>query len=203
MPVLTITNLKGGTTKTTTAIYIATGLVARGHKVTVYDLDPQGSATEWSALAEDTGNALPFSVTPINARSLQRVTVSDEEWVIIDCPPGASSTIDTAIDASDLTIIPVAPSGIQTDRMWATIDLTENRSTPSRVLVTNVRSGTRSANTVDSALQESEVGRFAATIPQREAINNSWGYTPVDMHGYDDVVDELTDMFNNQEGTHV
>lgn len=74
MPTIAISNLKGGTTKTTTAIYLATALTElTDDTVTVLDLDPQGSATEWAGLADDNDAPLPFDVNPINARALTRL----------------------------------------------------------------------------------------------------------------------------------
>lgn len=43
--VISVSNFKGGVTKTTTAVTLAQGLSLRGHKVLVVDLDPQGSMT--------------------------------------------------------------------------------------------------------------------------------------------------------------
>ncbi|MFW6012357.1 MAG: ParA family protein [bacterium] len=47
MKIVTITNHKGGTAKTTTAVSLAGALAEVGHPVLVIDLDPQGSATRW------------------------------------------------------------------------------------------------------------------------------------------------------------
>lgn len=45
---------KGGTAKTTSTILLGTALARAGHSVLVYDADPQGSATAWADLADET-----------------------------------------------------------------------------------------------------------------------------------------------------
>ena len=51
---IVVTNTKGGVGKTTTSIYLGTALAPHGI-IHVLDADPQGSATEWSLRAEETG----------------------------------------------------------------------------------------------------------------------------------------------------
>jgi chromosome partitioning protein len=53
MQVITVANQKGGVGKTTTTISVADALAARGFKVLLLDLDPQGSLTSYLQLDPD------------------------------------------------------------------------------------------------------------------------------------------------------
>tara|TARA_R110002073_G_scaffold37621_8_gene108418 strand:- start:2627 stop:3397 length:771 start_codon:yes stop_codon:yes gene_type:complete len=53
MKVITVANQKGGVGKTTTTVCIADALAARGHKVLMLDLDPQGSLTSYLQMDPD------------------------------------------------------------------------------------------------------------------------------------------------------
>lgn len=58
MRTIAITNQKGGSGKTTTAVNLAAGLGERRKKVLVVDLDPQSSATKWFGFRDDGGGLL-------------------------------------------------------------------------------------------------------------------------------------------------
>lgn len=53
MRTIAITNQKGGSCKTTTAVNLAAALAEQGERLLVVDLDPQGSASSWLGLASE------------------------------------------------------------------------------------------------------------------------------------------------------
>ena len=172
--IIAVVNTKGGVAKTTTSILLAHALSAHG-SVELRDADPQGSATEWADRAKDAGTPLPFDVVIANQRSLGWPARSD--WVIIDTPPGHAQ------------IIPSTPTGLDIDRMWATLEIAE--STPHAVLLTRVGTGTNTLAAAVALLDEEKVPRFETLIPRREAIAASFGAIPHDLYGYENVAAEL------------
>jgi chromosome partitioning protein len=58
---ITISNNKGGSGKTTTAVSLAAAFGERGLRVLVIDLDPQGSATRWLGQEEAPDGLVEFS----------------------------------------------------------------------------------------------------------------------------------------------
>jgi chromosome partitioning protein len=75
MRTIAITNQKGGSGKTTTAVNLASALGEKGKKVLVVDLDPQASATSWLGI-EDGGRGL-LDVFTGEANLLDVVEVTD------------------------------------------------------------------------------------------------------------------------------
>lgn len=96
---LAVTNLKGGTGKTTTAVHLAAGLSRRAPTLLI-DADPQGSATEWALLI---GAECPFEFLTDAEPDLHRRLpdmARSYEHVVIDTPPGHDSVVRSAILAA-------------------------------------------------------------------------------------------------------
>lgn len=113
---LAITNLKGGTGKTTTAVHLAAGLGRRARTLLI-DADPQRSATEWVCLM---GNSCPFTLaTDADPDLHRRLTemIQGYDHVVIDTPPGYESIVRSAVLSSTDVLIPIAPSLMDINRL--------------------------------------------------------------------------------------
>src|SRR3954464_13258970 len=90
--VLVVINLKGGTAKTTTAVFLSHALHEQGRTVLLVDADPQASALTWSetAAAVD-GAGFPFPVIALPSREIHKqlpdVIGNRFDVVVIDTPP--------------------------------------------------------------------------------------------------------------------
>lgn len=99
MKVLVISNQKGGVGKTTTAINLATSLVAINKKVVIIDLDPQGNAT--------TGLNIPKNKSSANSYDLLLNQKPFEDIVRETNIPGLyiiPATVDLAVADIDLSL---------------------------------------------------------------------------------------------------
>lgn len=196
MRVISVVNAKGGTAKTTTAIYLATAFAGAGSRpVVLVDLDPQGSAGEWAERAQEAGEPLPFEVLEFagQAEGLSRLVRRGfaDTLYVLDTPPADPATIDAAIGVSDFVVVPTRTYGIELARVWETLPSLEG--VDHAVLITSARLGTRSLGAVLGVLDEMEVPRFHNVIALREAVADSWGGVPTRLHGYGEVAEEIMD----------
>lgn len=120
--ILTVTNLKGGTSKTTSSAYLAAALAELGRRVLIVDADPQGSIGRWAELADWT---IPVRGMPTGrlhvpgvgvARELER---GDVDTVVIDTPPTDRdrSIVESAVRAATHVVVPIAPTTAELERM--------------------------------------------------------------------------------------
>lgn len=189
---ISVVNAKGGVGKTTTAMYLAAAFVEQDQSVRVIDLDRQGTAIDWAERAEDAESPLPFEVENTIPRRLDRIArlAHREEIIMVDTPPGDPEAIDAAIATADFVVVPTRATNADLSRVWEVQPSLTGKKYG--VLVTFTRSGTSSLEIVLDALKDNDVPVFQATIPLRESIHSTFGYTPgPDTHGYDQVAQEI------------
>ena len=107
---IALTNLKGGTGKTTSAVYLACVLATRGTVVLV-DADPQGSASLWAEAAAD----LPYATVSVANTAVAR-TVLDlaDRWdhVVVDTAPGQIPITTAALQVVELALVPITTGSV-------------------------------------------------------------------------------------------
>lgn len=198
--ILSIINMKGGTGKTTTAIALATAAQRNGKDVTVYDADPQSSASLWAMSAEEAGDALPFPVSSANIADVRRLgkamNGSSESWAIIDCPP-SGSIMDEAAKAADMVVIPTTTGVADVTKALETAATLKDAGIWYTILVTMTAAGTLTLRDTLSDLEERDESYFKTTIPRREALKSFFGNSFGDeLFGYAEVYGEIEEAFD-------
>lgn len=113
MPVVTITNLKGGTGKSTLCLALATTLKHWRHSVAVVDADPQGTITDFFEQARAKGNPTPTAVQVSSPGEIEETIerlAATHAVVIVDTPARLAAPTRHALLRSDLAIVPVLAS---------------------------------------------------------------------------------------------
>lgn len=120
--IVSILNQKGGSGKTTISTNLACAVVfKRFGRVILVDSDPQGSARDWNVAGQ--GKML-------NVIGLDRPTLHKDisairyhyEWIFIDGAPSLTPMAVSAINCSNIILIPLQPSPYD---LWAAEDLIE------------------------------------------------------------------------------
>lgn len=114
--VFALVNRKGGTGKTTSAVYIAQLFHLDGG-VTGIDLDPDQSWLKWYR----SGN-LPYLVVPGSRDDLhEQLEAIQTPYVVIDTPPNDEAIIFKAAGIADEVIIPLAATSLDVGRLLTTL----------------------------------------------------------------------------------
>lgn len=149
--VILVANSKGGCGKTTLATNLAAYFAHQGQNVTMLDLDPQQSATQWVRLRADPRvEALGWpSAEPVSLGRLREQLKNAQDIVVIDSPAGMDRhTLDHVLRISQVLLVPVLPSPIDiraTTRFVQTVMLApsyQRRPRRLAVIANRARSGT-------------------------------------------------------------
>ena len=195
-----IVNLKGGTAKTTSAVFLAAAFARRGRTLVV-DCDPQGSALAWAEDAEHEGAELGFNIVSLPTRDVHKRVAKlavDYEHVILDTPPGELSITRAALLAAEVAVVAMNPSVMDMNRFRPTLELiaeVENLvDLEYRVLFTRVRRITREGRNARAVMEELDLSVMRSEVPLLSFYADAFGTIVDDLGDYEDVATELLEV---------
>ncbi|MEU9616912.1 hypothetical protein AB0K87_11100 [Streptomyces sp. NPDC053705] len=197
---IAIVQLKPGTGKTTSAVWLAYALHRRGLTVGLADADKGASALEWS----DQSGGFPFAVAGLPVKDFHRRAddfAGKADVIIGDIPQieDHAGIARSAMRWADVRLIPVAPTGIELDRMAPIVDELEDMEpvlrdgSTSHVLLNRVVSGASSTGAARRVLTSQGHDVLTTTIPRLEVFAQSFGAAPPANSAYDQLATELLD----------
>lgn len=202
--VIAVINLKGGTSKTTSAVFLAHALHEQGRKVLLVDADPQGSALSWN---EDAPQPFPFGVVGLPTKELHRqlrdFVGQDVNAVVIDTPPleQKSGIVTSALRVATLALVPVAPTSIEYTRLGQVHEIVQDAAefrvdgepVPLAVLLTRTVPNATSTDAYRQQIRADGLWCLCTEVRRLEYFGQAYGENVKDAHNtaYGDAIKEM------------
>lgn len=199
--VITISQQKGGTGKTTLAVHLALAFIKYHNlKIAIIDTDPQGSLGKWFMIRTEnkvSNDNLTFKTASLWGAQYESKTLKkDHDIVIIDTPPKIESDARPSIEAADLVLIPVAASHVD---FWATGAIVEiAKKANKKILIQINRSNQRSKliNKTNDFIKSLDLSSTKTIIGNRQIYTSAMGEgkTAVEKQKKGNAVDEIKNL---------
>lgn len=197
---MTIGNLKGGTGRSTSAVYLALALALRdpSRRVVLVDADSANpTAWDWS---EDAGDDWPPQLAVMRWPSQHlarrvRDDVPSDAHLIIDTGPHDAAVLRQALNVTDVLLVPLAPTANEVTRLTPTLEaaaeVAQLRPIALALLLNRVVANTRSRVGVREAATAEGLHVLTTEIHRREAIAQALGTVPANLDDYPAALTEL------------
>lgn len=183
MPVIAISNPKGGTGKSTTSLVLGTTLARHGASVTVFDCDPNKHLVAW----RDGPSRNPVSIIghadSSNIARMLKAEAAKKQFVIADLEGTASLLVASAILAADLVVIPTQGSAMDAAQAKRAVAFIEDQAAAVgprayRVLFTRTKPGfaTRDEKVIRETLVGAGVPLFRTDLAERAAYRSMFTF---------------------------
>jgi chromosome partitioning protein len=199
--VITISQQKGGTGKTTLAVHLAMAFVKYHNlKVAIIDTDPQGSLGKWFMIRTEkkvSTENLTFKTASLWGAQYESKTLKkDHDIVIIDTPPKIESDARPSIEAADLVLIPMAASHVD---FWATGAIVEIAKKANKKILAQINRSSQRSKLIDKTkefIKSLDLKSTETIIGNRQIYTSSMGEgkTAVEKQKKGSAVDEIKQL---------
>ena len=196
--VITISQQKGGTGKTTLAVHLAMAFIKYHNlKVAIIDTDPQGSLGKWFMIRTEkkvSNENLTFKTASLWGAQYESKTLkNDHDIVIIDTPPKIESDARPSIEAADLVLIPMAASHVD---FWATGAIVEIAKKANKKILAQINRSSQRSKLIDKTkdfIKSLDLQSTDTIIGNRQIYTSSMGEgkTAVEKQRKGNAVDEI------------
>ena len=206
MIVISVSNFKGGSGKSTTAAYLAHAYKQLGLTVALVDCDPQMSLLGWADSAEFDIPTMSLASGSIH-RQLRGIVGDNFDVVVLDTPgfKDSAGIVYSAIRASDFVVVTMAPTMMELDTVVNILDAVQemsevvDRPISTHVLLNRTVANASSTDIVREAIEEMGASVLSTTIPRREAIAQAAGRSVTgNLFGHIAVAEELLEQADNE-----
>lgn len=135
--VISISQSKGGSSKTTTAINLCGALIEKGFKAVVADMDKdKPDAINWARQ----GAHIDFVMEMFEEKPMDKMESLRKkfDFIILDTPPNYMPAAFKAIMLSDLVILPCSPSFLDQTNLTDAISIPRMAQKPFKILACKV-----------------------------------------------------------------
>jgi chromosome partitioning protein len=183
MPVIAISNPKGGTGKSTTSLVLGTTLARHGASVTVFDCDPNKHLIAWRDGPSQSNVEIIGHADSSNIARMLKAEAAKKQFVIADLEGTASLLVASAILAADLVVIPTQGSAMDAAQARRAISFIDDQAAavgprPYKVLFTRTKPGfaTRDEKIIKETLTASGIPIFRTDLAERAAYRSMFTF---------------------------
>ncbi len=123
MKTIAIISQKGGSGKTTVAVHLAVCAERAGQVAAIIDLDPQGSAFEWSSRRAAVSPEVIRATSEQLAVLLEQAKANGADFAIIDTAPHSDKAATVVAGLADVILIPCRPAAFDVAAIPTTLNI--------------------------------------------------------------------------------